>query len=357
MSQHDMDLANAAGASFRADLNLALAALVSNSSGATAPATTFAYQFWADTTTGLLKQRNAANSAWITIGTLASANLGLLPASGGSMTGDLTMSGASIVEAEGASVASAATTNIWATDGNTIHITGSTGPITSFGTAPQAGAWMKVIFDSTPTLTHGANLNLPGSANIVAAADDFAFVYADTTTQFDVLYFKKNGTAVVDLERKYSMDSAAGAGSPGNTSENDLKTATVAGGTLLANGDMLSFRIGLRCASNSTTKRIRVYFGATAIIDSTAIANNGSIITLSGLIIRTSATTQVCYSTAIITTSNPAWSTAITGGVAFTAPSETLSGNIICKTTVTLGAGAAVNDVVQDYFLVSYIAI
>ena len=28
MSQHDMDLANAAGASFRADLNLALAALV-----------------------------------------------------------------------------------------------------------------------------------------------------------------------------------------------------------------------------------------------------------------------------------------------------------------------------------------
>ena len=38
----------------------------------------FAYQFWADTTSGLLKQRNAANSAWITIGTMATANLGLL---------------------------------------------------------------------------------------------------------------------------------------------------------------------------------------------------------------------------------------------------------------------------------------
>lgn len=71
MSQHDIDLANAAGAAFRADLNNALAALVSNSSGATAPSTTFAYQWWADTTTGILKIRNAANSAWISVLTIA----------------------------------------------------------------------------------------------------------------------------------------------------------------------------------------------------------------------------------------------------------------------------------------------
>jgi hypothetical protein len=65
MSQHDMNLADAAGAAFLADLNLALPALASNNSGATAPATTFAYQWWADTTTNILKQRNSANSAWI----------------------------------------------------------------------------------------------------------------------------------------------------------------------------------------------------------------------------------------------------------------------------------------------------
>ena len=70
MAQHDYDLVNAAGASFRQDVNLALAAIVSNNSGVTAPATTFAYQLWADTTTGLLKIRNAANSAWITLGLL-----------------------------------------------------------------------------------------------------------------------------------------------------------------------------------------------------------------------------------------------------------------------------------------------
>ena len=107
----------------------------------------------------------------------------------------ITAMGVDFVEAEGAAVASAGTTNIWAGDGNTLHITGTT-TITSFGTAPQAGAWKKVIFDGALTLTHGANLSLPGSANITTAADDMAFVYADTTTQFDVIYFKKSGAAV-----------------------------------------------------------------------------------------------------------------------------------------------------------------
>lgn len=102
---------------------------------------------------------------------------------------------ATIVEAEGAAVASAGTTDIWANDGNTVHITGTT-TITSFGTAPQGGAWRKVIFDGALTLTHGANLSLQGSANITTAADDIAFVYADTTTQFDVLYFRKDGSAL-----------------------------------------------------------------------------------------------------------------------------------------------------------------
>jgi hypothetical protein len=52
-------------ASVRSDLNGQLAAIVSNNSGATEPATMYAYQWWADTTTGLLKLRNSANSAWI----------------------------------------------------------------------------------------------------------------------------------------------------------------------------------------------------------------------------------------------------------------------------------------------------
>lgn len=142
----------------------------------------------------------------------------VLALAGGTMTGDITMTAASIVEAEGAAVASAATTNIWATDGNTIHVTGTV-TITSFGTAPQAGAWMKVIFDGALTLTHGANLNLPGSANITTAANDFCFVYADTTTLFRCAYFKANGTAVVAASagtHEVSLSAGNGFGSTNN---------------------------------------------------------------------------------------------------------------------------------------------
>jgi hypothetical protein len=67
MSQHDYVIANGTGAAVRSDLNNALAAIVSQNSGATEPATMYAYQWWADTTTGLLKLRNGANNAWITL--------------------------------------------------------------------------------------------------------------------------------------------------------------------------------------------------------------------------------------------------------------------------------------------------
>lgn len=89
MAQHDYIIANQSGAAFRSDLNNGLAAIVSQNSGAAQPSTTYAYQWWADTTTGLLKLRNAANNAWITVGTLANANLGLLSLAGGTLTGAL----------------------------------------------------------------------------------------------------------------------------------------------------------------------------------------------------------------------------------------------------------------------------
>ena len=67
MAQHDYVIANGTGAAVRSDLNNALAAIVSQNSGSTAPATTYAYQWWADTTASVLKLRNAANDGWIEI--------------------------------------------------------------------------------------------------------------------------------------------------------------------------------------------------------------------------------------------------------------------------------------------------
>ena len=65
MAIHDYVIANGTGAAVRSDLNDALAAIVSQNSSATAPTTTYAYMLWADTTAGILKQRNGANNAWI----------------------------------------------------------------------------------------------------------------------------------------------------------------------------------------------------------------------------------------------------------------------------------------------------
>ena len=67
MAQHDYSIANGTGSAVRSDLNDALAAIVSLNSGATEPATTFAFQLWADTTANVLKLRNSANNAWITL--------------------------------------------------------------------------------------------------------------------------------------------------------------------------------------------------------------------------------------------------------------------------------------------------
>jgi hypothetical protein len=89
VAQHDYVIANGTGAAVRSDLNGALAAIATINSGATAPTTTYAFQLWADTTTGLLKIRNAANSAFVTVGTLASTNLGLASLAGATFTGDV----------------------------------------------------------------------------------------------------------------------------------------------------------------------------------------------------------------------------------------------------------------------------
>ena len=67
MSQHDYDIANQTFPNTRTDLNNALQALASTSSGTSAPSTTYANQFWYDTSANQLKMRNEANSNWIVL--------------------------------------------------------------------------------------------------------------------------------------------------------------------------------------------------------------------------------------------------------------------------------------------------
>jgi len=69
MANHDYIINNQTFPSFRTDLNNGLSAIASNNSSSSEPATTYAYQWWYDTSNDQLKIRNADNDAWILIGT------------------------------------------------------------------------------------------------------------------------------------------------------------------------------------------------------------------------------------------------------------------------------------------------
>lgn len=90
----------------RGYLNDTAAALQTIFAGATAPTSPIAYMLWADSATSTLKQRNAANDDWISVGLLGQSFWGSLPVTGGTMSGNIAMGGNLVT---GLGAASAAT--------------------------------------------------------------------------------------------------------------------------------------------------------------------------------------------------------------------------------------------------------
>ena len=93
MAVHDYNLANQDGASFRSDLNNALAAIVSNNSSSTEPATTFAFQWWIDTNNTQIKLRNSTNDGWVVVGDYSATNFALATLASPSFTGTVSFAG------------------------------------------------------------------------------------------------------------------------------------------------------------------------------------------------------------------------------------------------------------------------
>ena len=89
MAEHDFIIDNGTGSAVRTDLNNVLQAIASNNSNSGALTTNYAYQWHVDTSDGNLKIRNAANNGYVTIGAVASTNLGLMPQAGGTFTGKI----------------------------------------------------------------------------------------------------------------------------------------------------------------------------------------------------------------------------------------------------------------------------
>ena len=79
---------NGTGSAVRTDLNNVFAAIQSLNSGSSDPSgTQVAFQLSVNTTSNLLKLRNASNNGYITIGNVTQANLGLAPVAGATFTG------------------------------------------------------------------------------------------------------------------------------------------------------------------------------------------------------------------------------------------------------------------------------
>ena len=79
---------NDTGSAVRTDLNNVFAAIQSLNSGSSDPSgTQVAFQLSVNTTSNLLKIRNASNNGYIEIGNVTQANLGLAPVAGATFTG------------------------------------------------------------------------------------------------------------------------------------------------------------------------------------------------------------------------------------------------------------------------------
>jgi len=184
MAQHDYVIANGTGAAVRSDINNGLAAIVTNNSGASVPSTTYAYQWWADTSTNLLKLRNGANSSFITVGDLTAANLGLAALASPTFTGTVTIPTATISTGVGIPLGSAASPAIYFTgDTNTgIYSPGAD----QF--AITTGGSGRVFVDSSGRVGLGTSsvntkLEIAGSNDAVTENNTLRFTDTDVSTE------------------------------------------------------------------------------------------------------------------------------------------------------------------------------
>jgi len=166
MAQHDYVIANASGATVRADINNMALAISSNNSGSSAPSTTYAYLWWIDTGNNLLKLRNSANNAWITMPFSVTAN-NTVDINGGAIDG--TPIGAS-------SASTGVFTSVTASLASTISVTDNSDNLTLTSTDTDA--------NSGPNLRMYRNSGSPADSDAIGLIE---FEGRNDNTQ-DVVY-------------------------------------------------------------------------------------------------------------------------------------------------------------------------
>lgn len=145
---------------------------------ATSPSPTYPLLWWYDTTSGNLKRRNAADSAWLDFGGIDSLlnSASVTEQLAGTATDkSSTPDSVAALWQRGTDIASAGTLSLPSTGGGVFNVTGTT-TITGISSASGGrGVWLK--FAGALTFTHnGTSLILPGATNITTVAGDMAYM-------------------------------------------------------------------------------------------------------------------------------------------------------------------------------------
>lgn len=135
-------------------------------------------------------------------------------------------------------------------------------------------------------------------------------------------------------------------GTPANTTETDLQSYAMPGGTLGVDGQVLRVRAAGALAATTRSRTVRLYVGATVVSSVAMSANTTTLWTAEALIIRTGAATQTVY--AIFT---PGGSAAASVTSTRTTTTETLSGSVTIKVTGQVGGTPVANDITCDLLI------
>lgn len=201
-----------------------------------------------------------------------------------------------------------------------------------------SGADGNIIFNAL----QGSALWVTGNLTPASPANAVATYTQDVSASAE--WFVKNEAGVVTQLTGYKREvldvDAADAGNVG-TGEDVIYTYTLAAGKLAVNEQTLRIRAAIQFAINGNTKRIKVKFGSTNIVDPGAGAVSGTAV-IDCQIIRTGAATQKCNCSV----------TAISGMHAVLSDmTETLSGTVVIQIT---GEAVSNNDIIKESASVTY---
>jgi len=251
MAQADQSVQNATFPTVRADVNDNLAALFSDSSGNTAPSVTVAFQDWIDTSGAnpLWKKRNAANSAWITLGTISASTIafeGTLPSQSGNANKYLRTDGTIASWESVLSLGSIITAGT-----SVVSTSGTSGTSIDFTGIPSWVKRVTVMFDGVSTSGTSSVLVQLGAGSVIStgyasstSVNATGTATVNSTTGFIQTYLGNDtaaatrcGTVTVTLlsSNKWTASGVVGL--------SNVATTTMIGGSIALSGTLDRVRI------------------------------------------------------------------------------------------------------------------